>query len=74
MQPRYIHESNSLGIGLIESHTTIFRDASEANELAMKLNKDEATEYEKWSYQVESYKGGYVVAIYDEDDIFVGNL
>jgi hypothetical protein len=50
---------------------TYFKTIAQAQQLADRLNYDDA---EGWRYEVHASRGGFYVAIFDQDLEFVGTL
>jgi hypothetical protein len=50
---------------------TYFKTKAQAQQLADQLNY---TDTEGWSYRVQASRGGFYVAIFDDDFNFMGNL
>jgi len=50
---------------------TYFKTKDQAQRLADQLNYSDT---EGWSYRVQASRGGFYVAIFDDDFYFMGNL
>lgn len=58
---------------MLQNHhpVTIYKNRTEAEALAARLSKDDR----EWTYKVSAqFSGGYVIAVYDEDNHPLGYL
>lgn len=56
------------------SFPTVYPQYAMAASVARKLGDDDVTLETGWYYAVSAYRGGYAVAVIDDDGQFVGRL